>query len=79
MVPIITKSNKTNIMEFHHILDDEGNRNIYCCDPNDINEITFREVMDICDQNKIEWKNQTLTNAISEIKINYFEKKVNFF
>jgi hypothetical protein len=38
-------------MQFHHILDDEGNMNIYCCDPNDINIVTFNDIKIICDEN----------------------------
>ena len=74
LVPIVTRCNKTNIMEFHHIFED-GTRNIYCCDPNDINIINFNDIKKICDQNKIEWKNQTLTNVIGQIKDNYFDEK----
>jgi 5-methylcytosine-specific restriction endonuclease McrA len=61
-------------MEFHHIFED-GTRNIYCCDPNDINIINFNDIKKICDENKIEWKNQTLTNVIGQIKDNYFDEK----
>ena len=55
VVPIIKKCNKTNIMEFHHIQED-GSINIYCCDPNDINIITFDDIKAICEQNNVEWK-----------------------
>ena len=74
LVPIVIRCNKTNIMEFHHILED-GTRNIYCCDPNDINIINFNDIKKICDENKIEWKNQTLTGVIGQIKDNYFDEQ----
>ena len=37
----------------------------FCCDsdPNDINLITHEKVMEFCQLNKIEWKNQTYTRA----------------
>jgi hypothetical protein len=75
MAPVITKCNKTNIMEFHHILDDEGNMNIYWCDSNDINIVTFNDIKTICDGNKIEWRNQTLTGVIGQIKDNFFDEQ----
>ncbi len=46
---------------------------IFCCDPNDINTITFENVMELCQQNKIEWKNQTYTQFIYELRNNFFD------
>ena len=30
--------------------------NIYCCDPDDVNVITFKDVKDICDNNNLNEK-----------------------
>ena len=70
--PIIRKCNKTNIMEFHYKLNKE--RLIFCCDPNDINVITYKEVKDLCTKNNIEWRNQTYTGFITQLKDKYFDE-----
>jgi hypothetical protein len=44
MCTTIKKWYKTNIMEFRHTVYDEGNINIYCCDPNYINKVTFNGI-----------------------------------
>jgi hypothetical protein len=67
-VPIITKCNKSNILEFQ-FKTHEKNIVIFCCDPNDINVITFKEVKELCIQNKVEWKNQSYTGFITSLKI----------
>jgi hypothetical protein len=53
-VPIITKCNKSNILEFQ-FKTHEKNIIIFCCDPsNDINVMSFKEVKELCIQNKLE-------------------------
>ena len=51
---------------------------IFCCDPNDINVITYKEIKDLCIENKIEFKNQTYTGFITNLKnislMNYVDK-----
>ncbi len=42
---------------------------IFCCDPNDINVITYKEIKNLCVENKIEFKNQTYTGFITNLKI----------
>jgi len=71
-VPLIKKCNKTNIMEFHYKTC-KDKLIIFCCDPNDINTITFENVMELCQQNKIEWKNQTYTQFIYELRNDFFD------
>jgi hypothetical protein len=72
--PEIKKCNKTNIMEFHFKPRKEILM-IFCCDPNDINVITYKEIKDICIENKIEcqWKNQTYTGFFTNLKNNFFD------
>ena len=66
-VPLIKKCNKTNIMEFH-FKTCKDKLIVFCCDPNDINTITFENIIELCQENKIEWKNQTYTQFIYELK-----------
>ena len=54
---------------------DDENMNIYCCDPNDINKITYNydDIITLCIENKIEWKNQTnqtFMSFVTELKNN---------
>jgi 5-methylcytosine-specific restriction endonuclease McrA len=71
--PIIKKCKKTNIMEFHY-QPKEKNLIIFCCDPNDIDTITYKEVKALCEQHKVEWKNQTYTSFITELKSNFYDE-----
>ena len=41
---------------------------MFCCDPNDIKTITYKEVKEQCIQNKVEWKNQTFQGFITQLK-----------
>ena len=47
--------NKTNIMQFEYTTDD-GLMFIFCCDPNDINIITYKEVMELCKNKNVSKK-----------------------
>ena len=66
--PKIKKCNKTNIMEFHF------ENIIFCCDPNDINVITYKNIIELCTTHKIEWKNQTYTGFITQLKTKFFDE-----
>ena len=74
--PEIKKCNKTNIMEFH-FKPCKGMLIIFCCDPNDINVITYKEIKDLCIVNGVEFKNQTYTGFITNLKIIYLMNYVN--
>jgi len=69
--PIIKKCNKTNILEFH-FKPRKDILIIFTCDPNDINTITYKQVQELCIQNKIEWKNQTYAGFITQLKNDFF-------
>jgi 5-methylcytosine-specific restriction endonuclease McrA len=60
-------------MEFH-FQPKENNLIIFCCDPNDITTITYKEVKALCEQHKVEWKNQTYTSFITELKSNFYDE-----
>jgi len=69
--PLIKKCNKTNILEFH-FKPKKDILIIFSCDPNDIKTITYKEVQELCIQNKIEWKNQTYAGFITQLKNDFF-------
>jgi len=71
--PVIKKCNKTNIMEFH-FKPSKDNLIIFTCDPNDINVITYEQVKELCIKNKVEWKNQTYTGFITQLKNNFYDE-----
>ena len=54
-------------MEFH-FKPCKGMLIIFCCDPNDINVITYKEIKDLWIENDIEFKNQTYTGFITHLK-----------
>ncbi len=37
---------------------------VFCCDPNDINVITYKEIKDLCLENNIEFKNQHTQDSL---------------
>jgi hypothetical protein len=71
--PEIKKCNKTDIMEFY-FKPCKGMLIIFCCDPNDINIIKYKEIQDLCIENNIEWKNQTYTGFIANLKNNFLDE-----
>ncbi len=71
--PVIKKCNKTNIMEFH-FKPSKDNLIIFTSDPNDINIITYEQVKELCIENKVEWKNQTYTGFITQLKNDFYDE-----
>ncbi len=48
---------------------------IFCCDPNDINVVTYKESKDLCIVvSNVEFKNQTYTGFITILKNNFFDE-----
>jgi hypothetical protein len=45
----------------------------FCCDPSDINISTYKEIQDVFIENSIEFKNQTYTGLITNMKNNFFD------
>jgi hypothetical protein len=80
VIPDITKCNKSNIMQFEYCTD-EGVLFIFACDPNDINIIDYKDIIELC-KNKalcknydIEWKNQTYVQFINELKEKFLDEQ----
>ncbi len=63
----LRNATKTNIMKLHFKLDTDKSI-IFCCDPHDVNNITYKEIKDLCNSNNIEWKNQTYTQFITQLR-----------
>ena len=74
LIPSVDKTRKTNILQFTHKTDN-GNIHIYAADPNDIHIITYKQVKYHCEKHNIEWKNQTFTQFIKEVKDRFFLEK----
>ena len=72
-IPTIIKCHKTNIMQFH-LTFAKDNVHMFCCDPNDINVIDYKGVQDLCIKNNVDWKNQTYTQFITQLKDKFFEE-----
>ena len=44
------------------------------CDPNDVHQITFKEIQVLCEKNNVPFKNQTFTQLIKQIRTKYFDE-----
>ena len=60
--PVIKKCNKTNILEIH-FKPRKDILIIFTCDPNDINTITYKQVQELCIQNKIQQQRWALEQS----------------
>jgi hypothetical protein len=47
---------------------------VFTCDPNDVNQISFKAIKALCEKNSISFKNQTFTQFITQIRIKYFDE-----
>ena len=66
-------SDKTNISKFEYIINDK--LYIFVIDPNDVIHINYKMVMYYCLKNDIEFKNQTFSQFVQQMKENHFNKK----
>ena len=67
---IKAKRNKITQFEYTH----EEQRFIYCCDPNEGTQVSYKEIMIICKKNNIAWKNQTFVGLIKQLKEKHFDE-----
>ena len=74
LVPHVDKTHKTNILQFTH--NNNGVIHVYAADPNEIKVITYKQVKYLCEQNNIEFKNQTYMQFIKQMKDNFFNAKM---
>jgi 5-methylcytosine-specific restriction enzyme A len=74
LIPSVDKTHKTNILQFTH--NNNGVIHIYAADPNEIKIITYKQVKYLCEQNDIEFKNQTYMQFVKQMKDNFFNAKM---
>ena len=46
----------------------------FACDPNDVNQISFKEIKVLCEKNSIPFKNQTFTQLVTQMRVKYFDE-----
>ena len=71
-VPRDIKCKKTKIVGFNYII--ENILYVFACDPNDVNQIRFKEIKVICEKNSIPFKNQTFTQLVTQIRVQYYDE-----
>ena len=71
-VPQNIRCKKTKIVGFSYKIDVINY--VFACDPNDVNQISFKEIKILCEKNSIPFKNQTFTQFITQIRVKYFDE-----
>ena len=71
-VPQNVKCKKTKIIGFTYEI--KKINYVFVCDPNDVHQITFREIQVLCEKNNVPFKNQTFTQLIKQIRTKYFDE-----
>jgi len=71
-VPDNIKCRKTKIEAFKY----KKNNIIYMfvCDPNDVHNITYKEVKVLCEKNDLPFKNQTFMHVVKQLRSKYLTK-----
>ncbi len=60
---------KTKIVGFRYKINDINY--VFACDPNDVNQISFKEIKVLCEKNSIPFKYQTFTKLVTQIRVKY--------
>ena len=71
-VPQNVKCKKTKIIGFTYEI--KKINYVFVCDPNDVHQITFKEIRALCEKNYVPFKNQTFTQLIKQIRTKYFDE-----
>ena len=71
-VPQNVKCKKTKIIGFTYEI--KKINYVFVCDPNDVHQITFKEIQVLCEKNNVPFKNQTFTQLIKQIRTKYFDE-----
>jgi len=71
-VPQKVKCKKTKITGFTY--EKKKINYVFVCDPNDVHQITFKEIRALCEKNNVPFKNQTFTQLIKQIRTKYFDE-----
>lgn len=73
IIPSNISSNKSAITKFEFTLNDK--KYILVEDPNNIALINYKEIKELCDKYKIEFKNQSFTTFINSLKTRFIDEK----
>ena len=73
-VPQNIRCKKTKIVGFSYKCKLGVINYVFTCDPNDVNQISFKEIKILCEKNSIPFKNQTFTQFITQIRVKYFDE-----
>ena len=71
-VPKDLRCKKTKIVSFKYV---KNNINyVFACDPNDIHNMSFREVKVLCEKNSLPFKNQTFMQVVKQLRTRFFDE-----
>jgi hypothetical protein len=75
-VPQDIKCKKTKIVGFRYKIEGiiKDINYVFACDPNDVNQISFKEIKVLCEKNSIPFKNQTFTQLVTQMRVKYFDE-----
>jgi energy-coupling factor transporter ATP-binding protein EcfA2 len=71
-VPKNIKCKKTKVVSFKYLKNKINY--VFTCDPNDTNQITFKEVQVLCEKNSLPFKNQTFMQVVKQLSTKYFDE-----
>ena len=71
-VPVNLRCKKTKIISFKYVKDKINY--VFACDPNDVNQVTFKEVKVLCEKNDLSFKNQTFMYVVKQLRTKYFDE-----
>ncbi len=75
-VPRDIKCKKTKIVWFRYKIEGiiKDINYVFACDPNDLNQISFKEIKVLCEKNSIPFNNQTFTQLVTQMRVKYFDE-----
>ena len=71
-VPKDLRCKKTKIVSFRYVKNKINY--VFVCDPNDVHQISFREVKELCEKNSLPFKNQTFMQVVKQLRTKYFDE-----
>ena len=71
-VPKDLRCKKTKIVSFRYVKNKINY--VFACDPNDVHQISFREVKALCEKNSLPFKNQTFMQVVKQLRTKYFDE-----
>lgn len=74
IIPSKVRTIKSNITYFE--LNLEGKNYYFVIDANDTKRINYKDTIELCNKNKIEFKNQSYISVIRQIKDNLYNKQI---